>query len=94
MENPLQPPSGATGAISPQVESIDTKLTENRPTGPLGWLYDPSHPRHQAAMRLACELCRAPAGTPCTNPAQPGQPLPGGRLIHYGRSRPDTEDRT
>lgn len=88
----LQPPSGATGAISPQVESQDTKLTGKRLSAPLGWLYDPTHPRHQAALARGCQLCGATAGHPCTNPVQPGLPLPGGRLIHHARTRPDLGD--
>lgn len=83
---PVEPAGCDCGARTPQVGSNDTKLTDSRPHGPLGWLYDPEHARFQAALRVRCPVCLAPAGRRCHNPIDPATPIPGGRLLHYGRT--------
>ena len=51
-------------------------------------LRDPSSGAVTEALTRRCDLCNAKPGEHCTNPIRPNHPLPGGRLIHYGRRLP------
>lgn len=51
-------------------------------------LLDPNSPTVTEALTRRCDLCNAKVGQLCFNPISPGKPLPGGRLIHYGRRLP------
>ena len=88
-----RPASRAPVAPDPHLEGGYTWEPENDAHGPTGWLYDPTHPRHQAALGWRCEVCQAPAGQPCINPVTPGSPLPGGRRLHHARSHPPGKSR-
>ena len=48
-------------------------------------LADPRNPAYTQALSEPCPVCKAKPGDGCTNPIQPGKPLPG-RDLHHGRS--------
>ena len=44
--------------------------------------------RIKDALTRSCDLCKAPEDELCRNTIQPGEPLPGDRLVHYARLEP------
>lgn len=49
------------------------------------WLTDPNDAAVQRSLTWTCDLCGAAKGELCRNTIHPGEPLPGGRLVHIGR---------
>lgn len=80
MTSPAQPPTEGVN-VAPRATPDRRPVTD---------LADRTDPHVQHALTLRCEICRAKPGAYCTNTINPQLPLPGKRIVHYGRAEATT----
>lgn len=77
MTSPAQPPTEGVNVAPPASHAGAIAIPD---------LTRRDDPHVQRALTLRCEVCRAKPGADCVNTIDPAKPLPGGRIVHFGRA--------